>query len=263
MALADGELRGGRREFVEAHLQTCPDCRRWLARFEETAGLLRREPPPGDVTARRVALKERLHREVARHDRPLLMRSTRAARLLVVLALALLAWPWASEADELFGRFVRFGEVRLLGPREEGTPIRGVASPLPGVATVSFATVEPARLPLGLARTGRSIPAPDRLELSYGNGADLTILVTELPAREGVLKLEPGTPANAATVRDTQVLWLPDPQPEAVAALYWERWGVVFEVLVLEAPLGNNGGLKLGDAITVVEAIMAAQDAAE
>jgi anti-sigma factor RsiW len=266
VAWADGELRGARREYAEAHVQTCAACRQWLARFDETAQTLQRPAPSGAILAGRVALKERLHREAVSPRRRFPSRSRFLALPPVAVGLALilavLAWPLASVADDLFGDAIRIAKITFHEPYAEATPITGVAPSLPGVADVPFAAAEPEALPLGLTRTERSISAPDQLEQSFADGAGLEILVVQLPAREGVVKVESGTPHEVAVLRGTEVLWLPDPWPDSVGSLYWERGGVVFEVLALATPGGVDGGLKIGDALAVVEAIMAAQDAA-
>lgn len=270
VAYDDGTLSGGRREIVEAHLAACPHCQERMAAFHEVDRIILANAISVDVPVqRRSELRTRLNREANRRSgmstylqlasplqRPVV------ALGLVALLLLLTVVPTVTEAGFPLGRFVRFAKVELEQalPRDAQDPIRHVASSVPDSLEPSFQAVAPAELPLGLVRVEQSTPNPDRVELLYRNQAGVAILVTEIPAATGMVTLE-STGTDLSTVRDTDVLIVDDPRPEAVAALFWERDGVFFGVLVIEAPPGAHGGLKRADALLVVEAMMEAQDA--
>lgn len=265
VAYRDGDLRGARQEWVATHARLCPVCRERLAGFEETARILREAFPLVDDPVGRAKLIARLQieasRQSSRRDRHRLL--VAAPLLLLLLLLALVAGPGSSEAGFPLARFIHFGvvEVKELWPADQQRVVEHVATSQPGLTAVTFRAVEPAELPLGLTLVERSIPARERLELLYRNGAHLAFLLRQSPAREAMVSTDPGNDDQVITVSDTQVLWIKDARPEAVAGLWWERHQVFFEVMVTESPEGPTAGLKLGDARLVVQALMAEQDA--
>jgi anti-sigma factor RsiW len=270
VAWQDGTLPTGRREIVEAHLTACPHCQERLASFREIDAFIQRHATPvEDFVQGRAALHDRLRREGSRKQDS--SRSLRLAaplrrpvvvRLLVGLFVVLAVVPVATQAGFPLGSFVRFAEVEIKEwlPLDEQRPIRHVAPTDPTVSRTSFSPVAPAQLPLGLMRVEQSTPNADQVELLYRNDAGVAILVTELPAETGMVTLEE-TGTDLASVRGIDVLIVRDPRPDAVAALIWERGDVYFDVRVIEAPTGGNGGLKQADAFVIVEGLIEAQDA--
>lgn len=259
----DGYLSGGRRELVEAHVAVCRHCQERLAVFESVKRLIQDGTPPIDDAAGRAMIRSRLEREAGRGR--VAPRLLAVPVLLLLLALALVVGPVpGTEAGFPLGRFIRFAEVEIkqLLPKENQRPVKHVAPSVPDVPEPTFPTVAPTELPLGLVRVERSAPSSERLELLYRNHAGITILVTEAPARPGMITLD-ASGKEVLVVRGTEILWLKDPRPDAVAALFWERDGVFFDVMVVEAPPGAYGGLKRLDGLQIVEALMAAQDAAQ
>ena len=264
VAYLDGELRGGRQELVEAHLQACPDCRRRRARFEEVDRLLRESSPLTDDPAGRAAIAARVARQSGASGRARLplRRAVAVLALLVALSLAL-GWPALSQARPGLGRFVRFTDQPLaqgvpVGQEPPGTPLAGVQLPQPGIAQGSFRPLEPERLPLGLELVARATGPTGRRELHYRNADGVAVLVTQEPAR-GAVQTIAGDYAETVVVGDSEVLWLKAPQPEAVARLSWERGGVFYQLWILRPPAG---GLSFAEARLIVEALIASQETA-
>lgn len=273
IAYQDGSLPMGRREIVEAHLAACNHCQERMATFRDTDRIIQEYAVIAKLPEQsRAALRTRLQKEADSragrsehlHLRFISLPQSLVARLLVALLVLLLALPPATQAGFPLGRFVHFAEVEVKErlPFEEQEVIRHVAPSDSNISAPSFDTVAPAELPFGLVRVEQSVPDPKRLELLYRNDADVALLVTQLPAEEGFLTLErEGT--EITVIDGTDVLILKDPRPDTVAALFWERDGVVFNVMVIEAPTGKYGGWKREDALRVVEALIEAQDAAQ
>lgn len=271
VAWLDETLPSGRREIVAAHLAACRHCQERLATFQEVDRIIKDQAITVDVSMqRRADLRARLHeadRRAGKSPRDMLWSLSRPpliARLLAPVLLLLLLLPVVSQADFPLSHFVRFGEVETTRelPPDQQVAIRHVAPSDPHVPPPSFPVVAPLELPLGLVRVEQSVPAPEQVELLYRNGDDVALLFFQAPADIGMVKLErAGT--EIVTIRGTPVLLLNDPRPDAVSALTWERDGVFFNVLVLEAPTGKYGGWKHADALQVVEAMMMAQDAGQ
>lgn len=272
VAWQDGSLPSGQREIVEAHLAACRHCQERMATFQEVDRIIEDGASAVDVSLRRRAdLRARLHdanqgptlsasRKLALPHLPSL-----GARILVpALLLVFLLLPAVGQADFPLSHFVRFGEIETTRelPADQQVAIRHVTPSDPDVPPPSFSVVAPLELPLGLVRVQQSTPGPEQVELLYRNGDDVALLFFQAPADIGMVKLErAGT--EIVTIRGTPVLLLDDPRPDAVSALTWERDGVFFNVLVLEAPTGKYGGWKHADALQVVEAMMTAQDAGQ
>lgn len=272
VAYQDATLPPGRREIVETHLTACRHCQERLATFREVDDIIQRHAiPVEDFEPWRADLHARLRREADRRQGPLgwmkrvvPLRRSAVVRLLVATLVVLAVLPPATQADFPLGHFVRFAEVEIKQrlPLDEQRPVRHVAPSDPSGVQPSFGFVAPAELPLGLVRVEQSTPDADHVEVLYRNEAGVAILLTELPAATGMVTLEP-TGTDLVTVRGTTVLVVRDTRPDAVAALTWERDGVFFDVMVIEAPTGGNGGFKQADALQVVEALIEAQDATQ
>lgn len=269
IAYQDGTLAAGRREIVKVHLAACPHCQERLAAFREVDDIIQRHAIPLEAFDQmRAGLHERLRREAVRRQGPsrwlkrmVPPRRPAVARLLVVLLVVLAVLPAATQAEFPLGHFVRFAEVEIKQrlPLDEQRPVRHVAPSDPSAVQPSFQPVAPAELPLGLVRVEQSTPSADRVEALYRNEAGVAILLTEQPAEAGMVTLDAiGT--DLVTVRGTAVLVVRDTRPDAVAALVWERGETFFDLKVLEAPTGGNGGFKQADALQVVEALIEAHD---
>ena len=271
IAFQDGTLPAGRREIVEAHLVACPHCRERMVTYREVDDLIRGHAAPIEgLPSHRSALHARLRRESARprHRWSPVALAHRwhpvFTGLVVALLVALVAVPAVTRADFPLDRFVRFGKVDVTErlPPEDQVPIRHVAPSDPDVRRPSFQPVAPAELPLGLVRVEQSTPDADRVEVLYRNDAGVAIMVVQIPITAGAVTLDsPGV--DRAVVRDTEVVITRDTRPDAVAALIWERGDVIFDVMVIEAPIGPYGGFRKTDALQVVEALMEAQDAGQ
>lgn len=254
IAYADGELRGARKEVVEAHLAVCANCRTRLAEFRQVDRALREGSPPLDDPAARAALRARIARTAARAERPVWPRVMRALGAAVLVILAVIALPVSSSARGGIARFLRFDAFPAAAPRPAGRELsrpatRGVPPP---VGSLGFVAVEPARLPLGLALVERSAPHPARLELTYQNSAYLKVVIVQEPA--ATTSFWASAP-NARTVwiDGAEVLWLQDPRPGTVSMLAWERGGVLFTLTPVIAPAG---GFLFEDARQVVAALL-------
>jgi len=258
LAYLDGCLDGEREAYVAHHVKVCPVCQIRQAELEETKQLLKVSTPlPNDEIER-----SQLKAEILRNPHPPLPRRRRRPLLMVVLAVLLsliLLWPADSSANLQLGRVVRGVvaqvEKSLLGRREPpGDRISGV------LFRDSQAFVPPAELPLGLRLSDRATPGPRRVESHYRSESGVEILVVQGPADQGLAL--GWRDVELVYVGDTEVLWLKDPRPGNVAGMVWERHGILFELLVLNAPQGNEGGLPLEETLLIVRHIIAAHDAA-
>ena len=162
VAYLDGDLRGGRMELVEAHLQACPVCRRRRAQFAEVDRLLRESSPLTDDPAGRAAIAARVAGLTTTGGRARLPLRRAVAVLALVAALALaLGWPVLSRAQPGLGRFVRVtaqppGLGVPVGQGPPGTPLAGAPVAQPGTPQGAFRSIEPERLPLGLELVERA-----------------------------------------------------------------------------------------------------------
>jgi hypothetical protein len=270
IAYQDGTLPPGRREIVEAHLAACRHCQARLAAFYDVDRILQTKALPSVFPEhRRSQLRARLNQEGRRQGggrRYLRLRTPRSQPILTKVFAALLMLfavvPAATQAGFPLDRVVHFAEIKIKQalPLDAQDPIQHVDPAAPNLSSTAFHTVAPRELPLGLLRVEQSRPDPDRVETLYRGHDSVAILIAEVPAEVGQVTLNP-TEADLMTVRGTQVVYLRDPRPEAVSALFWERDGVFFEVLVIEAPRGAAGGLEHTEAVLIVEALIREQDA--
>lgn len=105
VAYADGDLRGARGEWVEAHLAVCAHCKQQYAAFAAVDAILRHAPPPADAPDRGAWMRAYIQREATHRlpwhrfrwwPRPYQSRRPRAflvALGLKVVLLVLVLWP--------------------------------------------------------------------------------------------------------------------------------------------------------------------------
>ena len=259
MGYTDGYLPEGRRELVEAHLLACVHCRRRMATFREVDELIRSGTNLADDPRHLATLKARLVAEARPRLRPWTLRRSLAVVPALALLLGLLAWPLASLADFPLGKFIHFGLVQGDRRTSNGDKLARVDSVSNLQTRDNRSTswlVAPPSLPPDLALVEQSSLGASRLELFYRGPDGVAVLVAETPAHEAGVSYQPAGGEGILNVRDTEVYLLPDPRPEMVAGLLWEREGIFFELLVTE-PVGLNQT----DAVQIVEALMLAQDA--
>ena len=255
VAYVDNYLTGGRRELVEAHLQVrCASCQGRLDDFRAVDEILLATAPVVDVQQSRQELRRWLD-TIDTNQPP--RRSLRQIAVVAALSLlSLIFWPRVLDAGSLVGDFIEFGEVqvrRIPGVPAEGVPVKGVATAPEGL-TLTFRGLEPADLPIELVQVERSVPSTDRLELLFRNQTGLAILLTQSPASQPAITIAPTGSGYVVPIASTEVLVLPDPWPESVAAMFWENDGIVFELLVTE----SWGGLSLADATHIVTTLLSA-----
>lgn len=269
IAYQDGTLTAGRREIVEAHLSACDHCQQRMADFRDVDRIVQESAiPPTMPDQWRAELLTRLHQESRCHPVsryltfPLRLPGFIPVKLLVVVLLVLATLPTMTEAGFPLGDFVHFGKIEVTAtlPPDQVHAIHHVRPSDPDASPPSFDVVAPAKLPLGLVRVEQSTPKLDHVELLYRDQFDTALLITQLPAESGKVTLEHAD-TRVETVHGTPVVINLSIRPDAVSALTWERDGVFFNVLVIEAPMGEYGGFKRAGALIVVEAMMDAQDA--
>ncbi len=257
----DGDLRGGRRELVEAHLQHCPYCQRWLAEFEETGRLLRDSTPQEDSTAAHAQIMARIAAETGQRRQS---HHPRIFAVLVALALALLialALPWQrSEARPSVGRFFQFvdrGSQRsalVNGATPAALPTVSVQPLSPaGLAALPFTAQVPPTLPLGLQLASGTIARGSRLGLRYRNDRGLVMLLTQERAQDVHYTLTTSN-GHLVMIGGVEVLVQSDPLPDTVAVLTWEDRGVLYALSAAEVP---EGPVSFADARQIVEALLA------
>lgn len=261
LGYTDGYLPEGRRELVEAHLLACGHCRARMATFREVDAIIQSTVTLVDNPAHRAAIKARLVEEAPPRTRPWTLRRSLAVLPALALLLGLLAWPLASQADFPLGSFIRFGPIQ----GERWTNDSGRQFRLDGVAEggnpdgqPAFQAVAPPLLPQDLRLSERTLLEKDCLEVLYRGTGGVEVLLAETTAREAVVSFQPSGGDRILLIRETEVYVLPDPRAGMVAGLLWERKGVFFELLAI-----GRGGLEQTDAVQIVEALMAEQDAGE
>ncbi len=260
LAYADGELRGARLEYVDAHLRVCVPCQSWLKEFEHLRHLFQTSTQVSADPMRRAAVLASLSQGTSRRRQPWLPPRLAVVGLVTALLLAI-AFPLASDADTLLGDFVRFGEIKIKERFEDPQPLAVPANPADGRADapVIFNAVELASLPLGYALASSEAPRPDRLILYFENGDGASFLLRQGPTKPDTVVVPPGGGDWATSVEGTSVLITADPRPGVTGAVAWERHGVVFILMTIDEP---SGGLPVSHALTIVEAVIAAQNQA-
>lgn len=270
------DLRGARREYVEAHIAGCPDCQRRLAEFQEVKRLLREAGSTADDAAHRAAIKQDIRQRARtrrRHGgwRALVAPKSKLSRwqpillagLLLVLIVAFLA-PQTSLADFPLGRVIGIltepasNGLRIISSSQD-PPSAPANTPEPvqyDAAELPFQPVTPAALPFGLKFVDQTWPYPQNAASRYENASNLTIELIQTPIAASDLAISPNI--ETVTILNTVVMQHMSPEPGAIAALYWVRDGFVFQLSPLRAPYG---GLMAEDAHLIARALMQAQDA--
>lgn len=252
---ADGDLAGGKRELVEAHLRLCPVCRRWMADFEDTGRLLREASPPIDDPVGRAQLMARIAVEAGRRSQPRLPRI--ALTLAVLLALLIVGTMTTTPAQarvsiERFFQFVRPSGGALLSELPTPPPAPAMQPGLVGPASLPFSPRESPTLPLGLTLVDRQVVPASRLELRYRNARGLVVVLTQQRIQDVTYTLTYNK-GGVIVIEGVEVFVQTDPRPDSVAALTWEEQAVISSLIVLDNP---SGGLPLADARQIVEALL-------
>lgn len=256
----EGVLQGARLEYVRAHMQHCPACQAWIAEFYELGRLLKAGLDGPDEPWRRAQFTERLVDDLqrrARRRRPRLLLSALCA--LALLALLSLV-PFTTQGGQFLDGVVQFGKVptkSTIPPDQQRNMLDTLDFTQHAGATPQIVPVAPLDLPAGLKLTKHKIANDGHIELLYEDGDRTTIWVEEYAPRPGLMKTELVPGDQILTVDGVQVLFLGDPRPGAVAAITWTHNGVFYNILVLAAPPGNDGGFKLQAALDVVRAFNA------
>jgi hypothetical protein len=263
IAYQDGDLTPARQAHVAAHVRGCPVCRGRLRDSETIGRLLRTHIPLIEDPIGMRMVKDSVRFVTPAPSRPArtpAWRPVAAACLLVaVLAVAFQLQP--TTADFRLGRFVEFITDRgheaphyTAGEGQPpGTPLTG-AEAASNAAAVSFRPVVPAVLPLGLVLDQQDVTDADRLILFYDQGGELAIRVVEEAATHATTSAQ-SVYVEVVTLQGTEVA-IERNALGAVARLVWERQGIVFDVVILQAPAT---GLSDADALLLAEALIAAQ----
>lgn len=259
------DLRGARREFVEAHINACPACRRKLAEFQGLTQLLQQSAPVTGDPLHRAHIKAEIAHKTERRQpasrmswRPVLM-----VGILLILTVAFLA-PEMSRADFPLGRVIgvltepaRNVPRVISGAQDQPGTLPSTPEPL-GYYTADLPSrpVAPSELPFGLELIDQTWPYSQDVVSRYENATGLAVELIQTPTAASDLALSPTI--ETVMILNTTVMQHTSPEPGAIAALYWVRDGFVFQLSPLRAPYG---GLVAEDAYLIVRAIMHAQDA--
>lgn len=259
------DLRGARREYVEAHISGCPECRRKVAEFQGLTRLLQQSVAVADDPLHRAHIKAQIAHKAEKRQpaHRTLWKPALLAVLILALTFAFLD-PELTQADFRLGRIfsiitepVRDTPRIIPSDRElPGTPLTGLSAPQYETQELPFQPIVPETLPLDLALAGESQPGSHELETLYANERGLTIRLSQGPTEDRDVSLSL-TDMEVRYINGTEVLQLAGPDG-AVGGLFWGRNGITFTMLILEAPYG---GLDPADASLIVEALMRAQDA--
>lgn len=262
------DLRGARREYVEAHINACSECQRRLAEFRGITRLLQQSGTVADDVGHRATLRTRIasnqsdspytpgrsgHKRKLFRWQPMLL-----AGLLLVLAVVFLA-PEASRASFPLGRVIGIlTESASDGPSALSSNQERPATPEPlrhGVAELPFQPVAPFDLPLGLELVDQQWPQPHVVASRYDNTISLSVELIQTPIAVSDLAISPTI--ETVMILDTIVMQHTSPEPGAIAALYWVRDGFVFQLLPLRT---SQGGLMAEDAHQIAKSLMYVQD---
>lgn len=254
----EGALRGARLEYVEIHVGVCAACQAWLQQFDDLGQLFQVSTPVSADPVRRATLLA--HLNGLKRSRPPLASPQRPAAIVVLVAVFLLiAVPATTNANGFLGRYVRIGAIEIKEsldkPERLSVPTtiaRSAAQPL------AFPAVEPVTLPLGYTMVVREALAPRRLDTYFRDPNGYALQLSQEPASGGGVVVDSKSSEQVIVVRDTGVLYIGDHRLGVVSALFWEREGIGFGLVVVDEPAG---GLQLHDAVRIVDAVMAAQDA--
>lgn len=258
---SDGDLHGGRRELVEAHLQHCPACQRWLADFEDTRRLLRESTPPVDSTAARARIMVRIAAEPGRRrDQRVRPRAFIALVSLTVALLVALAFPWQrSEARVSVGRFFQFvergsfrsalqgGATPTIAPRPAPQPL----SP-EGLMALPFSPQIAQALPLGLRLERGVIANGNELALYYRNDRGLVMLLTQRRSAN-VKSSRPTGSGQLTIIGGVEAVVQTEPRTGTVGVMTWEDHGILYELSADKAPEGRP---SMDEARQLVEALL-------
>jgi len=216
-ALVDGELNGGERAAIEAHLAECAPCRALKDDFEVLGGAVAAEAPPevpADLAAR---IRGRLgERPAARHQAWVWWRlrwpapmPAAAAAAVVVAALVWMAWPGGRPPGEsVASREATTSDV----PRKAtGAPAAPPAKEAPAVPT---AVAETAGAPAERASRGMSpvpppmrVPAPAAATPSAGTARDIVEPKSRLSAASPDAEADRLRAARAALPGGPEPAW--------------------------------------------------------
>lgn len=259
---ADGAVNGARGEYVDAHVRHCPACQAWLADFEALGRLLHEGLEAPDEPWHRAAFTERLIEELRKEARPRRSRLFLGALGGIALVLLLALLPLSTQGGQFLNGVVEFGKVevkRYLPLDQQRNLLDTLDFTQHEGATPQITPVAPLDLPEGLTLTKHKIADDGHIELLYEDGDRTTIWVEEYAPRPGLLRTEMSSNKQILVVDGVQVLIFDDPRPNAVAAFTWTHDRVFFNVLVLAAPPGTNGGLKLQSTLDIVRALNASR----
>ncbi|MEJ7762106.1 MAG: hypothetical protein WKF80_04875 [Thermomicrobiales bacterium] len=264
VALDGGYLTGHRLARVEGHYWGCRACQERMAADREVDRLVRRAMPPVTIDpALKAALLTRVAEEwrqptsspPSRPRRPVL-----ALTMVVLAGILVVARPGDSGANDPLGSFIQVGAVEIKGWIDDPQPLAVPVNATPDTGDVAFAAVEPATLPLGYRVVDREVTDAGGLDLYLENEAGASLLLTQGPPSLGGVVVEPDARNQVVRIRDVNVLAMGDPRDVMTGAMFWEREGIVFALIVATEP---SGGFPLAHGLAVIEAIIAVQDEEE
>ncbi len=266
IAYCDAALVDDRHEAVEAHVRSCLKCQTRLQQFDDLGRRFGEAFPLEEDPLGYTQILERIRaqtREREQHQHP--VRAFKPA-LIIILVISIL-WsffpPAVSWADFRLARLITFiddpSENRILPANADppGDPAEGLQQTALNFEDLPFLPVVPERLPKGLEFIDHSVPQSDILMLRYENASGLILMLSEAPANVSVVTV-PRDAAGRERVGDVEVFHQTDELSGRTFRLIWERQGVIFELSTVQS-LGI--GLSLTDALSIVESILAAQNA--
>jgi hypothetical protein len=115
-------------------------------------------------------------------------------------------------------------------------------------------------LPLGLVLVDQEERETGGMNLYYRSSvADLALRIGQAPVAQADTEF-PTEDTRVTQVEGVEVGWLDGPRAGTVSAMLWERRGIAFLVMIVEAPAQIDGGLELDDALSIAKALMEHQD---
>ena len=177
------------------------------------------------------------------------------AFVLPLMSVALL-WPPPTGADAGVAGLVNIGREHVGRTVPDGSLLRGdeMSGVLDGASTAT-----PEELPIGLTLDGREEADGGGAVLYYSND-ELEIRLRQSPVESADGHISTDS-SGYIVVDGVHIAYLEDPRPDAVASMIWERHGVQYSMMTLEALDGPDGGLHLDHAVEIIRGIFDAQDA--
>lgn len=256
VAWREGTLDARRSAELAVHIDQCPLCQEQIETAEQVDELFEKSwPLVRDPDGERRTIAAIYGFRSSGWDGRTLAVALLIAFVLPLVATALL-WPPPTGADAGVTGLVNVGREHVGRTVPDGSLLGG--DELSGISN-GRSTIAPDELPIGLTLDGREEADGSGAVLYYSND-ELEIRLRQTPVESADGHISTDSPGYIV-IDGVHVAYLEDPRPDAVASMIWERHGVQYSMMTLEAPDGPDGGLHLDDAVAIIRGLFNSQDA--